>query len=220
MIRETGELTRLHFARPKAGEIEPMTSTDLHSAPGSYLHVVRRGKDLPLSARSMGTVGEKLREAREGSNRTLRELSDQTKIRADHLEALEEGRYDVFSAPVYIRGFVRSYAGALRMNVAEVLSDLDDELGRTEKFSDHPPLTDSKKGVIDFLMLQLSKVNWTVALPLLLLAVVLLLAIAGYRVYTHSRTVDPLKDLGPGLYQGQSQGQSSGETLPVPTSTN
>src|SRR5688500_1562467 len=181
--------------------------------PASDLLVVRRAYDLPVSARSMGIVGDKLRDAREESGRTIRELSEQTKIRSDHLEALEQGQYEVFSAPVYIRGFVRSYAGALKMNVAEVLSDLDDELGRTEKFSDHPPLTDSKKGVVDFLMLQLSKVNWTVALPLLLLALVLLLAVFGYRIYTHSRTVDPLKDLGPGLYKGE----QSGETLPVPT---
>ena len=69
----------------------------------------------------MGNIGEKLRSARESSKRTIREMFDQTKIRADHLEALEEGRYDVFSAPVYIRGFVRSYAGALRLNVAETL---------------------------------------------------------------------------------------------------
>src|SRR5688500_2020033 len=106
----------------------------------------------------MGTVGEKLRDAREGSKRTLREMSDLTKIRADHLEALEEGRYEVFSAPVYIRGFVRSYAGALKLNVAEVLSALDDELGQTEKFSEHPRLTAEKKGAVDFVMLQLSKV--------------------------------------------------------------
>jgi cytoskeletal protein RodZ len=171
---------------------------------------------LQVSARSMGTVGEKLREARERSKRSLRDMSEQTKIRADHLEALEEGRYEVFSAPVYIRGFVRSYAGALKLNVAEVLSALDDELGQTERFSGHPPLTDEKKGAVDWLMLQLSKVNWTVALPLLLLALILLIAVFSYRIYTHSKTVDPLKDLGPGLYKGQ----ETGETLPVPGTTN
>ena len=164
----------------------------------------------------MGTVGEKLREAREESKRSLRDMSEQTKIRADHLEALEDGRYEVFSAPVYIRGFVRSYAGALKLNVAEVLSELDDELGQTERFAGHPPLTDEKKGALDWLMLQLSKVNWTVALPILLLALIVLVAIFSYRIYTHSRTVDPLKDLGPGLYKKD----GTGETLPVPGTTN
>jgi cytoskeletal protein RodZ len=185
--------------------------TEIETHPGDLL-VVSRPYDLPVSARSMGTLGEKLRDARERSNRTIKELSEQTKIRTDHLEALEEGHYEVFSAPVYIRGFVRSYAGALKMNVAEVLSDLDDELGQTERFKEHPRLTDEKKGILDFVMLQLSKINWTVALPLLLLALILLVAVFGYRIYTHSRTADPLKDLGPGIYQPS----SGGDTLPVP----
>lgn len=183
--------------------------------PGDLL-VVRGAYDLPLSARSMGTLGDKLRDARESSNRTIRDLSEQTKIRSDHLEALEEGHYEVFSAPVYIRGFVRSYAQALKLNVAEILSDLDDELGQTERFKEHPRLTDEKKGVLDFVMLQLSKINWTVALPLLLLALMLLIAVFGYRIYTHSRTNDPLKDLGPGMYQPP----AAGDTLPIPGSTN
>lgn len=164
----------------------------------------------------MGTVGEKLRETREQSSRTIRDLAEQTKIRTDHLEALEAGQYDVFSAPVYIRGFVRSYAAALKLNVAEILAELDDELGRTERFSEHPRLTDEKKGILDFVMLQLSKINWTVALPLLLLALILLVAVFGYRIYTHAKSNDPLKDLGPGMYQSP----STGETLPVPAATN
>lgn len=180
------------------------------------LLVVRGAYDLPVSGRSMGMLGDKLRDAREKSNRTIRDLSDQTKIRSDHLEALEEGHYEVFSAPVYIRGFVRSYAQALRLNVAEILSDLDDELGQTERFKEHPRLTDEKKGVLDFVMLQLSKINWTVALPLLLLALILLVAVFSYRIYTNSKNADPLKDLGPGMYQPP----TAGETLPIPTSTN
>jgi cytoskeletal protein RodZ len=186
-----------------------MTEVERHP---SDLLVVSRPYDLPVSARSMGTLGDKLRDAREGSNRTIKDLSEQTKIRTDHLEALEEGHYEVFSAPVYIRGFVRSYASALKMNVAEVLAELDEELGQTERFKEHPRLTDEKKGVLDFVMLQLSKINWTVALPLLLLALILLVAVFGYRIYTHSRTSDPLKDLGPGIYQPS----TGGDTLPVP----
>ena len=164
----------------------------------------------------MGTVGETLRAARERSKRTLREMSDQTKIRSDHLEALESGNYEVFSAPVYIRGFVRSYAAALRLNVAETLSQLDDELGQTERFKEHPRLGNESKGVVDVLMLQLSKINWSVALPLLLLALVLLIAVFSYRIYKHAQSNDPLKELGPGLYQSR----SSGEMLPIPSSTN
>jgi cytoskeleton protein RodZ len=164
----------------------------------------------------MGTVGEKLRQARESSGRTIREMSDVTKIRSDHLEALEAGDYQGFSAPVYIRGFVRSYAGALKLNVAETLLELDNELVQNPRFKEHPRLSQESKGMLDFLMLQLSKINWTVALPLLLLALLLLVAVIGYRAYKHSQSNDPLKNLGPGLYQGP----SAGETLPLPGSTN
>lgn len=187
-----------------------MTETQTHP---SDLRVVSEAYDLPLSAGSMGTVGDKLREAREGAGRTVRDLSDQTKIRTDHLEALEEGRYEVFSAPVYIRGFIRSYAGALKLNVAEILAELDEELSLTERFKEHPRLTDEKKGVLDFVMLHLSRVNWRLAFPLVLLGLILLIALLSYRVYTNSRTNDPLKDLGPGLYQPK----GNGETLPIPS---
>src|SRR5688572_30562954 len=114
----------------------------------------------------MGTVGEKLRQARERSGRTIREMSDLTKIRSDHLEALESGEYHAFSAPVYIRGFVRSYAGALKLNVAETLLELDNELVQDPRFKEPPRLSQDSKGVVDFLTRRLSKINWTVALPL------------------------------------------------------
>lgn len=165
---------------------------------------------------TMGTVGENLRAGREHSKRTLREMSEQTKIRSDHLEALENGNYEVFSAPVYIRGFVRSYAAALRLNVAEVLAQLDEELGQTQRFKEHPRLGNESKGVVDLVMLHLSKINWSVALPLLLLALILLIAVFSYRIYKHAQSSDPLKELGPGLYQSH----SGGETLPIPASTN
>ena len=90
----------------------------------------------------MGTVGEKLRQAREGAGRSIREMSEVTKIRSDHLESLENGEYDGFSAPVYIRGFVRNYAGALKLNVAETLLELDGELMQTPRFKEHPRLSD------------------------------------------------------------------------------
>jgi cytoskeletal protein RodZ len=164
----------------------------------------------------MGKVGEKLRAAREYAKRTPREMSDVTKIRTDHLEALEEGRYDVFSAPVYIRGFVRSYAGALKLNVSEILIELEEELNQTERFKEPPRLTKGSGGVLDYIMLKLSRTNWSVALPIILLILILFIAVFGYRLYRESKSDDPLKDLGPGLYQPA----AGGEVLPLPAVTN
>jgi cytoskeleton protein RodZ len=162
----------------------------------------------------MSTVAEKLRQAREAQNLTVHQIAETTKIRTDHIRALEEGNLNMFSAPVYIRGFVRSYATLLKLDVKEIMSALDAELGRTEKFSEPPPLSNQPRGVLDFLMLQLSKVDWRKALiGAVVLAVVV---IVGFILLAlrHYRTRDPLTGAKPALYQPART--NAGEKLPVP----
>lgn len=162
------------------------------------------------------TVGDRLRQARERANWSIHDVSEKTKIRTDHIAALEEGNYNVFSAPVYIRGFVRNYAGTVKLDVNDTLALLDRELSQTDRFKEHPKLTPHSRGALDYLMLQLSKINWTLALPIIVVALILFAAIFSYRVYRERKTRDPLQNLGPGLYQPK----TSGETLPLPPSTN
>src|SRR6266702_8327747 len=107
----------------------------------------------------MSTVAEQLHQAREAKHLTVQQVAEITKIRGDHLRALEEGNFDVFSAPVYIRGFVRSYATLLKLDVPQIMAALDAELGQTQKFSEPPPLSRHPRGVLDFVMLQISKVD-------------------------------------------------------------
>src|SRR6267154_6458818 len=101
----------------------------------------------------MATVAARLHEARETQKLTISQVAEVTKIRTDHLRALEEGNFDVFSAPVYIRGFVRSYATLLKLEVPEIMAALEAELGRIEKFAEPPPLSEPPGGLVDFLML-------------------------------------------------------------------
>ncbi len=108
----------------------------------------------------MSTVAEQLRQAREARNLTVQQVVEITKIRTDHLRALEEGNFDVFSAPVYIRGFVRTYSTLLKLDVPQIMAALEAELAQTTKFAEPPPLAERPRGVLDFLMLQLSKVDW------------------------------------------------------------
>src|SRR5439155_16166291 len=107
----------------------------------------------------MPTVAEQLRTAREAKQLTIPQVAELTKIRTDHLRALEEGNFNAFSAPIYIRGSVKNYATTLKMDVRKVLDDLDAELSRTEKFAEPPPLTEESKSILDFVMYVLSKVN-------------------------------------------------------------
>lgn len=149
----------------------------------------------------MPTVAEQLRQGREARGWTVHELADLTKIRTDHIRALEEGNYDVFSAPVYIQGFVRTCANLCKLDVPAVMAQLENELGQTRKFREHPRLTGESKGVIDFIMLQFSKINWRVGLPLLVIGLIAAGSIWGYRAWHNRKTEDPLKNLSSGVYQ-------------------
>jgi cytoskeletal protein RodZ len=160
----------------------------------------------------MSTVAEQLRLAREAKKLTVYQVAEVTKIRTDHIRALEEGNFHVFSAPVYIRGFVRTYASLLKLDTPQIMTALDDELGRTDKFRDPPPLTEQTGGALNFITLQLSKLNRrtvrTIAIALVALLAILLIAAL---VHSHKAS-DPLANLPPGTYQPA----QSGETLPLP----
>ncbi len=160
---------------------------------------------------TMSQVGEQLHAAREALKLTVQQVADTTKIRTDHIRALEEGHYEMFSAPVYIRGFIRIYATQLKLNTSQIMSALDAELGRTEKFKEPPPLMQESNTLLDQAMFWLSKLNWRVGLigggSLVLLLVVLLIGSAWRH---HSRT-NPLAGLKPAVYQSA----NVGETLPL-----
>src|SRR5258706_4906049 len=154
------------------------------------------------SVSEMATVAEQLRRAREEQNLNVYQVAEITKIKTDHIRALEAGTYDSFSAPVYIRGFVRTYAKALKLDVVKITGELEAELSKTEKFAEPPPLMEREKGTVDFFMLQLSKLNWRVLVVGGAIAGLVILIVLGFRAcYGRKKVEAPLKDLGPGLYQ-------------------
>jgi transcriptional regulator with XRE-family HTH domain len=173
-----------------------------------------KGLKKGYNVRDMSTVAEQLRHGRESRNLTLQQVAEITKIRSDHIRALEEGNFEGFSAPVYIYGFVRTYASLLKLNVPEVLTALEAELGETQRFSEPPPLSDSPRGVIDILMLQLSKIDWRKGGLAATAIVVVAGVFLGVAVWRHEKNRDPLAGLKPAMYRAnQSQ---SGDTLPLP----
>lgn len=160
----------------------------------------------------MSTVAEQLRIAREASKLTVEQVAELTKIRTDRVRALEAGEYDSFSATVYIRGSVKNYARLLKLDEGHLLAALESELKGTERFSEPPPLTETKKTFIDSLMLLGAKLNWKIGFAGVV--AIALIAIAGASVWgwRHHRTSDPTKNLPPAVYHPA----NSGETLPLP----
>lgn len=162
------------------------------------------------------SVAEQLRRAREAQGLALHDLAEMTKIRADHLEALEKADYEPFPAPVYIRGSVRTYASFLKMDVPAVLAALDAELAQSPEHSGPPSLTGQRRGPLDWLTYQLSRIHWR-----LVAGLAILLALIGggswaWRSWNRQMREDPLSKLGPGIYRPAAAG-GGGELLPMPT---
>jgi cytoskeletal protein RodZ len=163
----------------------------------------------------MPTVGEQLRAAREAQRLSVQEIAEITKLRTDHVRALEEGRFEVFTAPVYVRGFTRTYATLLKLEVPRLISELEAELEKSRQFPEGTVSGRLAPGPIDQVTLQLSRVNWRVALPVGIIALLIAISVFGYRAWQVRQSEDPLSGLGEGYYQS-TQGVS-GETLPLPT---
>src|SRR6478735_6808823 len=127
----------------------------------------------------MASVGEQLRAAREKQGLSIAQIADRTKLRSDHVRALEAGNFDVFAAPVYVRGFVRSYANLLRLDSAGVLRELEAELSHSTRLQESTLLIKPTPTAVDVLMLQLSKVRWGITVVVVLMALAVYLFVIG-----------------------------------------
>jgi transcriptional regulator with XRE-family HTH domain len=71
-------------------------------------------------------IGSSLREVRETKGLALGEVSAATRIRASHLAALENGRFDALPGRAYARAFLREYAEYLGLDGQSFLDELDE----------------------------------------------------------------------------------------------
>jgi len=114
------------FRRDAADDADEGAASADRSASGGVAAQQDGGEELepPVDV----SLGELLREARIQRALTLADVERDTRINRDYLEALEHEHYDVLPAPVYARGFLRSYARHLELDVEEVSSLLPAEL--------------------------------------------------------------------------------------------
>ncbi len=76
----------------------------------------------------MKNTGKVLQENREKQNMTISEVALATKINPRVLQAMEAGNMDKLPAISFLRGFVRSYAGHLKMDGDQLLALFNEEL--------------------------------------------------------------------------------------------
>ena len=114
----------------------------------------------------MPALGERFRAAREARGLSLSDVSEQIRIRSVYLAAIEEERWSAIGAPVYIRGFLRTYARFLGLAPEDVVTEFNAETEqslpdeRPSAESPAPPERPSNRG---------SLLVWTAALVAVLL---------------------------------------------------
>lgn len=75
------------------------------------------------------SLGERFRAAREQRGLTLSDVAENVRIRSVYLAAIEEDNWKAIGAPVYIRGFLRTYARFLGLDAEEAVSEFNTTQG-------------------------------------------------------------------------------------------
>lgn len=88
--------------------------------------------------------GEKLRQAREARGLSVADVATSLKLNAEKINALEQGDIDGLAAPVFIAGYLRTYARLLELSEAEVLADFEQLMPEQESVVD-PTLSEEDK---------------------------------------------------------------------------
>ena len=70
------------------------------------------------------TIGDKLREAREGLGLTLADIASKTRVPMRHLEAIENNRLEGMASPAYAIGFTKTYARAVGLDDRTIAAEL------------------------------------------------------------------------------------------------
>ncbi len=77
----------------------------------------------------MESLGEYLRRERERRGMALEDIARVTRVRRQHLEAIEKDRYDLLPAPPFVRGFLSAYARQIGVAADEVLTRYQEATG-------------------------------------------------------------------------------------------
>ncbi|MBV8531264.1 MAG: helix-turn-helix domain-containing protein [Candidatus Eremiobacteraeota bacterium] len=90
---------------------------------------------------AVDALGERIRAARSARGLSLSDVAEQIRIRSVYLAAIEEESWSTIGAPVYIRGFLRTYARFLGLDPEEAVAAFN----RTQPTAPPPPGRSGRK---------------------------------------------------------------------------
>jgi cytoskeleton protein RodZ len=87
----------------------------------------------------MKITGELLKSERTQKNLTVQDVAFALKLSAKIITAIEAGQVENLPAKTFIRGFVKSYAHYLKIDVDQVMRQFQEEMGTTHPLPKNPP---------------------------------------------------------------------------------
>ena len=94
------------------------------------------------------SLGERFRAAREQRGQTLSEVAEHLRIRSVYLAAIEDENWSAIGAPVYTRGFLRTYARYLNLDPEEAVAEYNARSGTAQAAAAQDPVLRANRVVL------------------------------------------------------------------------
>ena len=156
----------------------------------------------PPRVRAMPALGEEFRSAREARGLSVSDVAEQIHIRSVYLAAIENEEWTSIGAPVYVRGFIRTYARFLGLDGEAAVARFNDAVPAARPSSHAAPAVAAAAR------------ERSGPSPWALLGALVALVLVGYAIYEYVT----LKQSGAGSVAVQPSNAPGGSQSPLPAS--
>jgi cytoskeleton protein RodZ len=111
--------------------------------------------------------GERLQAARIKKGLSLEDVASRMHLSSSILEAIEENNFDVITAPIFVKGYLRAYARIVSLNEDEMIQQYVDF------YSEEDPPINSTSNMVPELSATDARIKWTTYFVILVLGVLL-----------------------------------------------
>ncbi|MBD5633792.1 MAG: helix-turn-helix domain-containing protein [Candidatus Eremiobacteraeota bacterium] len=165
----------------------------------------------------MPGLGDEFRAAREARHLSLSDVSEQIHIRSIYLQSIEADEWSTLPAPVYVRGFLRTYARFLGLDPEAAVERLNVELGDAGA-RPHEPVAVKPVRTRSAARSSPSPWFWIAAA-----VAVILLGLVGYKTYEYQQSgggaQTAVADASPSADPAAPSAAPSNAIVPLPVAT-
>ena len=111
--------------------------------------------------------GERLQAARIQQGLSLDDVANRMHLSLDILKAIEDNKFEVITAPIFVKGYLRAYARIVSLNEDEII------LQYRDFYSEEDPPISSTSNILPELSAGDVRIKWTTYLVILVIAVML-----------------------------------------------